>query len=87
MNQMLTTADVAELLAVTEAWVRERCAEGEIPAYKVGRHWRIDEGELKAWRDRQRFVPDVLPSFEPITPRSTGRGSVVDLLERRAAAA
>lgn len=83
MNPMLTTADVAELLAVTEAWVRERCAEGEIPAHKIGRHWRIDEGELKAWLDRQRFVPDVLPTFEPSTPNPPMRGSLNDLLERR----
>lgn len=77
MNQMLTTADVAELLAVTEAWVRERCAEGEIPAHKIGRHWRIDEGELARWREQQRFVPDVLPNFESPKSRPPKQGGLL----------
>lgn len=84
---MLTTAEVAELLGggSTDAWVRERCAADGIPAFKIGRHWRIDQDELAMWRKRQRFEAQTLPSFEPARARSTRRGSVSDILERRAA--
>lgn len=83
---MLTTTDLAADLQVTEAWVRERCADGTIPAHKIGREWRIDEHDLAHWREAQRFVPETPPPFEPVTPRSSSRGSVSHLLARRAAA-
>lgn len=63
---MLTTAEVAELLGgdTTDAWVRERCADGTIPAHKIGRSWRIKREDFDAWLDHQRFTPMPIPTFE-----------------------
>lgn len=82
---MLKTKDVARELQVTDAWVRERCADGTIPAFKFGRSWRIDSAELDRWREGCRFIAERPPTFEISVPRAE-HGSVIDLLERRALA-
>lgn len=81
MKPMLTTAEVAEHLGgdTTDAWVRERCADGTIPAHKIGRSWRIKQVELDAWIEGQRFVPEVVPTFEQ--PRAIAGGDDADLIE------
>jgi excisionase family DNA binding protein len=83
---MFTTAEVADLIGggTSDAWVRERCAAGDIPAFKIGRSWRIDQDEFATWRDRQRFAPTPVAAFEPPPANNSHRGSVTDLLHRRA---
>lgn len=84
---MLTTADIAELLQLSAAWVREQCESGEIPAHKVGRHWRVDADDFDAWRERQRYRPPARITFEP--PAASARRSArsqSDLLMQRAMA-
>jgi excisionase family DNA binding protein len=34
--------------------VRRWIKQGELPAYKVGRLWRIEKGDLNHWLDQQR---------------------------------
>lgn len=85
LTPLLTTADVAELLNAKEAWVRERCAAGDIPAFKIGTRWRIDRGQFDSWLERQRFVPATSPLYESAPPVPSSRGSISDLLEKRAA--
>lgn len=45
-NRLLSTDDVAELLAVTPKTVRRWIAEGELPAVKLHRQWRVRSAEL-----------------------------------------
>lgn len=46
---MLTAAQVAESLAVSERTVARLCAKGDLPAYRVGRQWRIDRQDFLRW--------------------------------------
>ena len=46
INEMLTTMEVAELLRVSEQTVRRWCADGTLPALKLGRRWRVSRGRL-----------------------------------------
>jgi len=42
------------LLRVSVYTVRRWIKEGELPAYKVGRGWRISEADLSLWLGQQR---------------------------------
>ena len=55
----LTPQEVSELLRVSVYTVRRWINDGSLPAYKVGRAWRIQRGELENWILRQRLSPQV----------------------------
>ena len=46
---MLTIAEVAKYLKLHELTVRRLAREGELPAFKVGRQWRIKSNLLESW--------------------------------------
>ena len=48
-SNMLTIADVAKYLKLHELTVRRLAREGELPAFKVGRQWRIKRDLLESW--------------------------------------
>jgi excisionase family DNA binding protein len=46
-RQLLTTEEVAEALSVRPKTVRPWIQEGELPAVKLHRQWRVDAVELE----------------------------------------
>jgi putative molybdopterin biosynthesis protein len=53
-QSFLTPQEVSELLRVSVYTVRRWIKDGDLPAYKVGRGWRIRETEIDEWlRDNQ----------------------------------
>ncbi len=60
-GRLLTIAEAAERLGLSVTMVRRYCADGKIPAQKIGRDWAI------LWRDVEHFAA---------TPRHSGRPSV-----------
>jgi excisionase family DNA binding protein len=44
-----TAAEVAEVLRLNHQVLARKLQAGEIPAYKIGKDWRIEEGELRTW--------------------------------------
>jgi excisionase family DNA binding protein len=54
MQPFLTPQEVSDLLQVSVYTVRRWIKQGELPAYKVGRLWRINKGDLNQWLDQQR---------------------------------
>jgi excisionase family DNA binding protein len=46
---MMTIAEVAKYLKLHELTVRRLAREGELPAFKVGRQWRIKRTLLETW--------------------------------------
>jgi excisionase family DNA binding protein len=46
MEQILTVDEAAEQLKVRPETVRRLLSQGKLPGNKVGRAWRIPEGEL-----------------------------------------
>jgi PTS system nitrogen regulatory IIA component len=53
----LTPQEVSELLRVSVHTIRRWIKEGDMPAYKVGRVWRIRKDDLNRWLDDQRPDP------------------------------
>jgi excisionase family DNA binding protein len=52
----LTPEEVSELLRVSVYTVRRWIKEGSLPAYKVGRGWRISERAMHEWLSRNQSV-------------------------------
>lgn len=50
----LTVADVALDLRMSTRVVREMMADGSLPAFRVGRVWRIEASEYAAWKVERR---------------------------------
>jgi len=48
-RRFLTPEEVAALLRVSSAAIRRLLRRGELPAVRVGRAWRVEEGELRRW--------------------------------------
>jgi len=46
-DEVFTLAEVAKKMKVTENTVRKWCRDGVIPAYKIGRHWRINGDDFR----------------------------------------
>ena len=53
MPDMLTIAEVARYLKLHELTVRRLAREGELPAFKVGRQWRIKRDLLESWIEQR----------------------------------
>jgi excisionase family DNA binding protein len=65
---LLTVKDAAELTNLTEWWVRQLIAKGEIRAMNVGSYgkstrWRIDPEDFNAWlASRENRPRDLMES-------------------------
>jgi excisionase family DNA binding protein len=55
-QSFLTPQEVSDLLQVSVYTVRRWIKQGELPAYKVGRLWRINESDLDKWLEQQRVL-------------------------------
>lgn len=54
---LLTVEEVAELLKVPVSWVYEhtrRRGRDRLPGFHLGKYWRFDEDEIRAWIECQR---------------------------------
>lgn len=47
--EFLTSAEVAELLKMNPQVIVRKMQTGEIPAYKLGKDWRVEAGQLREW--------------------------------------
>jgi excisionase family DNA binding protein len=52
-NRLLSSRDVAVILAIPERTVRDRWKEWGLPAYRIGKHLRWKERDVYAWIERQ----------------------------------
>ena len=63
MEQLLTVAEAAAYLRVSQATLWRWCQEGRVPALKIGREWRILLGPvlqpLVAEEGGMRRAPDL----------------------------
>ena len=49
---LYTAAEVAALLRLNVQVVQRKLQAGEIPAYRIGREWRVERSQLLAWLER-----------------------------------
>lgn len=53
VSEIMTIEQVARYLSLHELTVRRLARNGEIPAFKVGRQWRIKRELLDSWIERE----------------------------------
>lgn len=53
MTSMLGTSKIAARLGVSESHARALCEQGVLPAMKIGKVWRCDEGLLEDFIKKQ----------------------------------
>lgn len=46
---MLTVPEVAAYLKISPTTVWRHCVSGHLPAFRVGRQWRIERRDLERW--------------------------------------
>lgn len=46
MNEILTVEEAADYLKVSKTTIRRWCVREQLPAFKIGREWRISKKEL-----------------------------------------
>jgi excisionase family DNA binding protein len=51
-RRFLTPDEVAALLRVSPDAIRRLLRRGEIPAVRIGRAWRVEDGDLQRWLRR-----------------------------------
>ena len=51
MSQLVlyTAGEVAELLRLNHQVVQRKLQAGEIPGYRIGREWRVEQSQLMEW--------------------------------------
>ncbi len=47
MDEILTVEEMAQYLKVSRSTVWRWCNEGKVPAFKVGRGWRVHRAQLE----------------------------------------
>jgi excisionase family DNA binding protein len=52
-SQIMTIGEVARYLSLHELTVRRLAREGKIPAFKIGRQWRVKKDLLDHWIERE----------------------------------
>lgn len=58
-GNMLSTTEAAARLGCSDDTVSRLIHSRELPAYRVGRRWKISETDLAAYLERQRTIsPD-----------------------------
>ncbi len=49
-----TINEVAEMLDLSPVTIARWCNSGEIPAYRLGRKWKINKAEFDAWLQERK---------------------------------
>jgi excisionase family DNA binding protein len=55
VDKIMTIEEVARYLSLHELTVRRLAREGEIPAFKVGRQWRVKKSLLDRWIEQEAY--------------------------------
>jgi excisionase family DNA binding protein len=71
-DELLTAAEVAELLRMTPAWVYEETRRNLIPHMRLGRYFRYRRSTIEAWTTDIEIGP---APKNPKTPTSARRHS------------
>jgi excisionase family DNA binding protein len=71
-GQLLTPAEVADLLSVSEAWVRRQAAAHQVPCTRLGRQVRFTPEQVQQIVDAAEQPVAQLPAYG-LTRRSSRR--------------
>lgn len=67
MSEILTLAEAAEYMRMSQDYVRKQCEAGALPAKKLGNRWRISRTALDV------FMTDGIPAKRARDPKLSAR--------------
>ncbi|SMO56946.1 helix-turn-helix domain-containing protein [Melghirimyces algeriensis] len=53
-QEVLTVAQVAKYLQISEMTTYKLVQQGKIPAFKIGRHWRVKKEDLAEFIEKRK---------------------------------
>ena len=53
-DEIMTVTEVAQYLKISEMTTYKFVQEGKIPAFKIGRHWRVKRSDLSEFIEKQK---------------------------------
>jgi excisionase family DNA binding protein len=56
VDEILTSEEVCKYLKIPRSSLYKLAGDKEIPAFKVGRHWRFKKEKLDAWLEKQENI-------------------------------
>jgi excisionase family DNA binding protein len=74
-GRLLTISEAAERLGLSVAMVRRYCADGKLPAQKIGRDWAIPQREVERFAATPRYSgrPALRSTQYTVQPQSAHR--------------
>ena len=51
---ILGLTEISVLTGLGPERIRQLCAKGELPAFRVGKLWKVEKNDLKDWFDSQK---------------------------------
>jgi excisionase family DNA binding protein len=73
LGEILTVDEVAGYLRVSRATVCRWCGSGKLPAFKIGKGWRVQRGELEGFiRSQREHTPALVGPWTQKTPAISG---------------
>ena len=81
-QQILNTAEGAQLLRMSPAKLRELANEGRVPAFRVGRRLRYRRSDLLSWVETQALA-NVTPPTKGPWPRSWSSEKIQEQIRLR----
>ena len=57
-DRILTITDVATLLKIPKSSVYKLIHESGLPAHRVGKHFRLVQGEVRTWLQKESMYPE-----------------------------
>jgi excisionase family DNA binding protein len=70
-REIMTIADVAAYLGLHELTVRRLAREGQLPALKLGRQWRVKRDLLEKWLEQRSLDNLGKLEAEPLKQKSS----------------
>src|SRR5438552_3745532 len=83
MPTFYTTAELADMLKLHVQVVQRKLQVGEIPAYRIGREWRVEEAQLREWLESRSNQRTRTPQQKVIETFFTARGKLRALPAQR----
>jgi excisionase family DNA binding protein len=83
-NELMTVQEVADYLRVSRVTAWRWCQEGTIPAFRIGRVWRIRRDkllELEEVNGSNHDDPDAEEPKDSAPPRSEDSSALLDYME------
>lgn len=81
--KLYTAAEVADLLRMNHQVIQRKLQAGEIPAYRIGREWRVEHAQLMEWLERHSNRAQLTPEQRIVDTYFDADGRLTKIPDKR----